>query len=343
MLSLLAKLYGRIIDARNSLYDNGSLRSHDLGAFTVSIGNITVGGTGKTPLTAFVSEMLANRGDNVCILTRGYGRNDPGKRVLVSDSVAVLVDAAGGGDEPVELAHKLLGKAMVVADADRVAAARWASKEFGISAFVLDDGFQHRRAGRDVDIVCIDAADPFGGGQLVPAGRLRENIKGLRRADIAVIIGAGSDPAVRQQLAERVTDIAPGVRVFYAAKVITSFRSITNEPIHNIAATARKLFAFCGLAKPENFFESLRNTGIEVSGTQAFADHFRYTDSAIRSVEDGARNSGAEALITTAKDAVKLQNVQRTLQCYVAEIGIEMEDAEGFALILSEKAQSATA
>src|SRR5688572_13091897 len=173
MLKLLGKIYGSIADLRNRLYDRDLFKSHSLGARTISIGNITTGGTGKTPLVGYVAEILADAGEKVCILTRGYGRTGSG-RVLVSDGTEVLADAATGGDEPVELARRLSGKAIVISDADRVSAATWAKEEYGVTAFVLDDGFQHRRVKRDLDIVCLDATDPDGGGLVLPAGKLRE-------------------------------------------------------------------------------------------------------------------------------------------------------------------------
>src|SRR5688572_16078993 len=126
MLRLLGKIYGVGVDVRNALYDRGVFSTHSLGAKTISIGNITTGGTGKTPMVAYVAEILAGQGEKVCILTRGYGRSNERERVLVSDGVDVLVDATTGGDEPVELARKLVGKAIVVADADRIRAATWA-------------------------------------------------------------------------------------------------------------------------------------------------------------------------------------------------------------------------
>jgi tetraacyldisaccharide 4'-kinase len=187
LLSPVGWLYGRIADIRNMLYEKGVLKSHMLGAKTISIGNITTGGTGKTPLVIYVAEILADAGEKVCILTRGYGRSNPRDRVLVSDGTNVLVDARTGGDEPVELARKLMGKAIIVADVDRVAAAAWAKEKFGITAFVLDDGFQHRRAKRDLDIVCVDATNPWGGSRMLPAGSLREPLKNLARSDAIVV------------------------------------------------------------------------------------------------------------------------------------------------------------
>src|SRR5690606_32048019 len=144
----------------------------ELGARTISIGNLTTGGTGKTPLVALVAKILIDEGETVCILTRGYGRANPKSRILVSDGHAILTDAATGGDEPVELAMQLEGKSIIVADPDRTAAAKWARERFPVSAFILDDGFQHLRVRRDLDIVCIDATNPCGNGQVLPAGDL---------------------------------------------------------------------------------------------------------------------------------------------------------------------------
>src|SRR3569832_2355237 len=156
MLTVLAWIYGRGLALRNYLYDKGVFEVHDLGARVICVGNITVGGTGKTPLVEYIGHRLAEQGEKVCVLTRGYGREDEGKRVLVSDGESVLVDAAIGGDEQVDLAHELLGHGVVVAGADRVGAAEWARRKFGVTAFVQDDGFQHRKVKRDLDIVCVD-------------------------------------------------------------------------------------------------------------------------------------------------------------------------------------------
>lgn len=337
MLLPLGWIYASLADLRNALYDKGVLESFELGARTISIGNITAGGTGKTPLVAYVANILAERGEKVCILTRGYGRDNREKRVLVSDGENILAEARESGDEPFELAQKLLGKTIVIADADRVAAAAWARRKFGITAFVLDDGFQHRKAKRDVDIVCIDATDPFGGGRMLPAGRLREPLHNLRRADILVI--------TRSNLARNLDDLKSEISnlklkatVFVAKNEIVRTRGL--EDFHAISqrtqsgVSLRTGFAFCGIGNPESFFDQLRRDGFSVAETKTFRDHQVYSQNDISEIERRAAASGAEILLTTAKDAVKLSNLKFEISCFVVEIETKLDDPERFAAML---------
>lgn len=323
-------LYGKIIDARNAMYDRGWLRSYELGTRTISIGNITTGGTGKTPLVALVAELLAENGERVCVLTRGYGRKTTG-RVLVSDGERILVDARSGGDEPVELAQRLLGKAVIVADADRVAAAKWAKEAYGITAFVLDDAFQHRRAKRDVDIVCIDATNPSGGGYILPAGRLREPLKNLSRADSVVITRAD----LAKDLAGLRSEISDfGRRTFEAETRLTHFVPLASylaesqEP--QDAPELSRPFAFCGVGNPASFFDQLRRQGVALVGTKAFSDHHYYSPADIASLTTEARRHRADCFVTTAKDAVKLTDLTFEIPCCVAVAETVIDDLNGF-------------
>src|SRR5688572_13632272 len=186
-LAPLGMLYGAVTRARAGLYRAGFLKTESAGAPVVSVGNLTAGGTGKTPLVEWVARALAGEGLRPCVLTRGYGRADESRRVVASDGARVLAGVAECGDEPRLLAEKLLGAASVVCDRDRVSAARWAREELGAQVFVLDDGFQHLRIARDLDVVTLDATDPWGGGHLLPRGRLREPASALARADCVVI------------------------------------------------------------------------------------------------------------------------------------------------------------
>jgi tetraacyldisaccharide 4'-kinase len=319
MIRAAGWIYGKVTDLRNTLYDRGVLTSHSLGARTISIGNITTGGTGKTPLVALVADILAEAGEKVCVLTRGYGRQSSG-RVLVSDGENVLVDARTGGDEPVELAGELIGKAVVVADADRISAAAWAKERFGITAFVLDDAFQHRRAKRDLDIVCIDATNPFGNERMLPAGRLREPLPNLARAS-AIVITRSDLASDVSELRSQATALNPTAAIFLARTRITNIDAIASD------GTA---FAFCGLANPDNFFELLRRYGIGLNGTKAFPDHHYYTQEEINDLEQRARQAGAAKLLTTVKDSVKLRDLRFDLPCQEVEIRTEVDNPEAF-------------
>jgi len=339
MLSLLAHIYGKIANLRNHLYDRGAFESYDLGSRTISIGNLTTGGTGKTPLVAYVAGLLAERGEIVCILTRGYGRKDASKRILVSDGHHLLAALEESGDEPYELAQKLLGKAGVIADADRVAAAEWAKRKFGVTAFILDDGFQHRRSKRDVDIVCVDATDPFGGRQMLPAGRLREPIENLQRAD-AVVITRSDLVENLQDLKSEISDLRSEIPVFTAKNKIVGFTKMERMPAKELKTViaesikGKPMLAFCGLGNPENFYSLLRRDGLSLSGTRSFPDHHKYSQSDVTQMESAARASSASIFVTTAKDAVKLLDLQFEFPCYVVKIEVEIDEPEAFAAIL---------
>lgn len=331
-------LYGKIANFRNTLYDKGIFGSHSLGARTISIGNITTGGTGKTPLVAFVAEILAERGEKVCILTRGYGRDKSRARVLVSDSNNILVDARTGGDEPVELAKKLLGNAIVIADSNRVSAAKWALEKFEITAFVLDDGFQHRRAKRDLDIVCVDATNPLGGGLMLPAGILREPVENLRRTDAVVV--------TRANLVDHADDIAIAIRkhniscsIFLSENGVWELKTL-EEFYANTQGTQdekeiERSMAFCALGNPENFFEMLRQDGFDLAKTKAFPDHHFYKQQDIDGLAKQAKAFEVNALMTTAKDAVKLNDLKFEIPCYVVEIKPLISDADEFREMIS--------
>jgi len=329
-------LYGKIQNLRNSFYEKGIFASHSLGAKTVIIGNITVGGTGKTPLVAFVAEFLAERGEKVCILSRGYGRKNPKSRVLVSDGEKVLVEAEFAGDEPFELANKLIGKAVVISDANRVSAAKFALENFGVTAFVLDDAFQHQKAKRDLNIVCIDASNPFGKGKILPFGILREPLENLKRADAIVI--------TRANLSNKIEDLKVEIKqysncpIFISNNKISNLTDLKNFPskskVQSLKSKVQKAFAFCALGNPDNFFAQLKSENFELVSTRKFPDHHFYTRKDIAEIENSAKKNGAEILMTTAKDAVKLKGLKFEFPCFVIENEMFFEDEKGFRQLL---------
>jgi tetraacyldisaccharide 4'-kinase len=321
-------LYGAATRVRLALYGAGVLAVQRVAAPVISVGNLTAGGTGKTPLVEWLARAVAREGRRVCVLTRGYGRADVHKRVVVSDGQNVRADVRASGDEPLLLAENLRGLAAVVADADRVTAARWALRELGSEVFILDDGFQHLRLARDLNIVTIDATAPWGGGHLLPRGRLREPRTGLVRADCIVLTRAEH----AHDLASLRAEIAQlsGARPVFVARTRTKHLHPLNETDVSTAITLaslpQPLLAFCAVGNPQGFFAHLRAAGCQLQQTRAFADHHHYMQADVAALVSAATQSGARALVTTTKDAVKLRALNFSLPCFVLEIALEIDE-----------------
>lgn len=320
ILPPLSALYSAVTRTRLSLYQRGTFRTTKLDRPVISVGNMTVGGTGKTPLVEWVAKTLAGAGKKVCILTRGYGRQHPERQVIVSDGQAILATPAEAGDEPYLLASNLLGLAAVICNADRISAARDAIEVFGTECFVLDDGFQHLRLARDLNIVTVDATNPWGSGQhagqLLPHGRLREPLSGLRRADCVVLTRCDQAPAVDPLLNE--------IRSFIGLNpVLQSAMKPRRAPLPD-----GPVAAFCAVGNPNSFFDQLRNSGYELVVEKTFRDHHAYTQKDADDLVTAAKQAGAASLITTAKDAVKLRGLHFSLPYSVFEIEIAVKDEE---------------
>jgi tetraacyldisaccharide 4'-kinase len=350
-LAPLGLLYGAAVRTRLGLYRSGFLKTQTVGAPVISVGNITAGGTGKTPLVEWVARSLAREGLRACVLTRGYGRADESRRVVASDGGRVLASVEECGDEPRLLAERLVGVASVVCDRDRVASARWALENLGAEVFVLDDGFQHLRIARDLDIVTVDASAPWGGGHLLPRGRLREPRAGLARADCVVITRAGMAEDLEALRAEilslsngRATVVTSRVRTLDLRPLGSSSESLKID-LESRAdkvdlegrAVVEPVGAFCAVGNPRAFFAQLRRDGFDLRHTRSFPDHHAFTRSDLEAVAREAVQSGARALLTTAKDAVKLRGFTLPIPCYIVEIGLEFDD-EGALLRLVREA-----
>ena len=365
LLKPFGLLYAAVTRGREKLYKKGFFKSRNLGAKTVSVGNITVGGTGKTPMVAYVARVLFESGEKVCVLTRGYGRENPRQRVVVSDGEKILAKVSESGDEPFELAKKLLGISAVVADARRAEAAVFARENFGSTAFVLDDAFQHFQVERNLDIVLIDATNPFGGGEVLPAGILREPLTNLKRADVVVITRANLVKAEKiAELKSQIAALCPQGKVFTAENRISKLLNLKDfhakaqssegenvKPAdvspensakdqksfpdsrlqtQDFRLQTQKSLAFCALGNPENFFEQLRRENFALAATRKFRDHYRYAQKDVFDLQREAKDAGAEFLLTTAKDAVKLFALKFDLPCFVVESEMVLEDEEGF-------------
>jgi len=317
ILPPLSVLYNAVTRTRLSLYRRGTFHSTKLDRPVISVGNITTGGTGKTPLVEWVARTVASTGKKVCILTRGYGRDNPGRMVVVSDGNAVLAKPSEAGDEPYLLATNLRGVAAVISSADRVAAGNEAIRQFDTDCFVLDDGFQHLRLARNLNIVTIDATHPWGGGHLLPYGRLREPVSGLSRADIVVITRTDQASNVDALRAE-IRDLT-NARIFESRMRATRVVPLNNSP----ESVTPPVAAFCAVGNPRSFFKQLTH---EVVLEKAYPDHHRYSQTDIDLLIKNATAAGAKSLVTTAKDAVKLRSLSFSLPCYVLEIEPQIEN-----------------
>jgi tetraacyldisaccharide 4'-kinase len=294
-LSALTPFYGAAVFIRNRLFDAGVLRAHSARAPVISVGNITTGGTGKTPLVAWLAHWFHARNIRVTILSRGY-RALPGD---VNDEKLVLDQLCPG------VPH--------LQQPDRVASAERACREFGSQALILDDGFQHRRLRRDLDIVLIDALNPWGYGHLLPRGLLRERLSGLRRAELVVITRADqvSDDqraAIRAELARR-RGSSECVEVAFIPEKLVNARG---QSVAFATLETQTVAAFCGIGNPEAFRRTLDDAGIKVgpNSFRSFPDHHHYTDEELDAIGREAAANGSAAIITTQKDLVKTTHVE---------------------------------
>lgn len=324
----LSALYRVVTQTRLAAYKRGLLPVTKLPAPVISVGNLTTGGTGKTPLVEWVCRTLARKQRKVCVLTRGYGRPFPGSRVIVSDGFIVLADAAEAGDEPFLLAQNLKGLAAVISDPNRIAAGKWAIDHLGAEVFVLDDGFQHLALARDLNILTIDATNPWGGGKLLPAGRLREPRSGLSRADCVIVTRADqSDNLVALELElQRLVRSRPVVVT--SEMIVKGISRMNSEQPEDLVSVPLPVAAFCAVGNPESFFKLLRRGGIDPVFTRTFRDHHQYTQADVDSLIEESGKAGVRSVVTTAKDAVKLKQRKFELPCYVLNIEISIEDED---------------
>ncbi|MBI3449713.1 MAG: tetraacyldisaccharide 4'-kinase [Acidobacteria bacterium] len=305
LLSPLAALYGGAVGARAFLYRRGWLGSETVSVPVVSVGNLVAGGTGKTPVTALVARLLHEAGLNPAIVSRGYRGKRAVDPLVVSDgSGAPAVAAAAAGDEPVMLAG-LLPSIPVVVARRRAEGARLAISRLGARSIVLDDGFQHVALRRDLDLVLVDAAAPFGNGRLLPAGLLREPPRALARAGAILVTGAGGDPA---DLLARWRP--PGTPIFHVTVSPASLALVradaSTETVDLSSLVGARVVAFAGIARPERFDSALRALGADVAEFHPFKDHHPFASGDVSRIIQAAARHGARALVTTEKDLARL-------------------------------------
>jgi tetraacyldisaccharide 4'-kinase len=314
-----SKLYGVGVSVRTRVYAKGWLQKR-LKAAVISVGNLSVGGTGKTPLVIWLAEKLLAQGQRVAILTRGYRGKD------------------GSSDEVELMRSRLQNRVVFGVGKNRFAEGQRIESHQAIDIFLLDDGFQHLQLARDLDIVLMDASRPVGGQPLLPAGPMRESISAAARADIIVFTRTENAPGAKEAI-QRFWKLP----IFAASTSLLGFRYLGTEgPLQTIADLGRgPFFAFCGIGNPEAFERDLRRWGIMPVGHMFFTDHHRYTLENVQAIEQAALRLGAESLLTTEKDLWNLKNVQfSALPVFVALIDLEISSETEFLAAVSDALQA---
>jgi tetraacyldisaccharide 4'-kinase len=279
------------VQRRNRAFDKGRFTVFRVDAPVISVGNLTAGGTGKTPMVEWLARTLREQGRSVVLISRGYGSSGNKQN-----------------DEARELAAKLPDVPHLL-NPDRVAAARHAIQQHPGSVLILDDAFQHRRLHRDVDIVLLDALSPFGFDHLIPRGLLREPVEGLRRAHVVVLSRANLvDDATRTAIRERADQLAPDAIWAEAIHAPRELLSHSGQTQSLESLDGARIAAFCGIGNPAGFRRTLENAGAEIVAWREFADHTPYNAGQLASLETWARESNADALVCTHKDLVKIPN-----------------------------------
>ena len=345
VLKVFSYLFGAVVAIRYFLYSTGILRHYPLGIQVISVGNVTAGGTGKTPVTEIFARTLAAEGRKVAILSRGYRRKEaPWWRrmftqvvdppLVVSDGKRVLLDSATGGDEPYMLASNLPGVAVIV-DRNRVKAGRYAVKRLGCDTLILDDGFQYQRLKHSIEVVLVDSTNPFGNGNLLPRGILREPVRHIRRADIIFLTKCRGDVSAVKEEIRKYNTKAEIVECNHTPKVLRDVWSREEFPLEWLKG--KTVCTLSGIASPKGFENSLRHLGSKVVWCERYADHHRYESSEVLYALNRTADMGADALVTTEKDAVRFPRFETTpVKCLYLRVAIEiLAGGESFTQIIN--------
>ena len=317
LLRAVSLPYAAAVRGRNILYSGRLLRSISAAVPVISVGNITTGGTGKTPLVIWLCRYLESKQRRCAILTRGY-----------------KTDKARPSDEPALLA-KACGDTSVVVDSDRVAGAQKAESQYGAEILVLDDGFQHRRLKRDLNILTLDATCPFGYGRILPAGLLREPLSALKRADVIVLtrydqVASRTTARLEEQLAR----LAPAVPIVKAVHRHTHAVAAGAKTLPLDTLRDKRAFVFCGIGNPDAFVDHVRQSGMDIVGSRVYNDHHVYTQEDIKDLILQAEACGAEMLLCTQKDWVKTALLKPdTTDMLLAYLAMELEFIEGLEVL----------
>lgn len=335
MLQLVSFAYGATVRLRSALYERGVLATRRLPCRVVAIGNLTVGGTGKTPMTVYVARQLQQQGKQVAVISRGYKGAAEKSGGVVSDGRRILMGPAQAGDEPYMMAHQLPGIPILVGQ-DRYRSGWAAIKRFKPDVILLDDGYQHLCLHRDLNILLLDARRPFGNGRLLPCGKLREPVAAAKRADI-IVFTRSQGPDVAPALPKAFPKDAPTFHAqhrpaFYRVTPIeedkTSHIGTPLTPFEPNAIAGHTVYAFSGIADNKGFRHLLESNGLEVVEFQEFADHYQYGKSDIEGIVQSSQTNSARWLATTEKDFYRIPQIDQMVSRLVV-VGVHIAFFQG--------------
>jgi tetraacyldisaccharide 4'-kinase len=327
VLSFFSLPYRLVCSLRLTFYRHGIYKQKKLPVRVISVGNITLGGTGKTPLVIYLAEKLKEKNENVAILTRGYKRKKK-EMVELTQKTRDKIKWEDAGDEPYLMAQRLSGVPILVSK-NRCRSGDYAVGKHDARFLILDDGFQHLKLFRDLDVVVIDSINPFGNGRLLPAGILRESPSSLKRADVFVLTKTdqGSKKNKLIQRLNRLNPKAPIVESVYRIRTVKKLfegSAINAKELENKPA-----LAFSGIGNPESFESSLRQLRIRILKHRKYPDHFPYSPADVFTLMDEAEGEGADFIITTEKDSVRIPFINRMkIPFYVLKIDLKITSGE---------------
>ncbi len=302
-LLLFSYIYRFVLQLRSLFYRWGIFPVRKLDCPTISVGNITLGGSGKTPMVAYLAATLRDKGLKVAVLSRGYKRRNQGKMALVSDGDEVVLGVEEAGDEPYLLARKLKGIPVLVGK-DRYQSGLYARKNFSVDGVILDDGFAYLGLKRDLDIILIDGELGFGSRELLPRGMLREPLQALARAGLFVINRAEA-PREIEELIRRYNPVSPLFRSSFSPEEFINLEN--GKAVELEKVKEGRLLAFCGIAHPVSFRRFLHSLDLTVAEFIGYPDHYRFQQRDLERLRKMARGLGVDYIVTTEKDGVKLE------------------------------------
>ncbi|MEE4358303.1 MAG: tetraacyldisaccharide 4'-kinase [Desulfococcaceae bacterium] len=325
ILCIFSLIYKSAVSFRAFLYEKNILRSRSLPCFVISVGNITAGGTGKTPMTLYLARLLQKSGYSVCILSRGYGGTSSKKGGIVSDGKVLCMTVGEVGDEPFMMARQLKNIPVVIGR-NRYAAGMSAIEKFRPDIILLDDAYQHLKIRRNLNLLLSDCKKPFGNGHVLPRGPLREALSALKRADAFIVTRCGENP------------LPPDLKHMAGNRPV--FRCSHQPRLHCMEKAGRKekgdiselkdcrVFLFSGIARNEDFHHTAQALGCIIAGTGEFPDHHPYSDSDIAQIRESAQKSAVQWIVTTEKDYMRMPDFPASpvfKDIPLAVIGIEID------------------